>query len=127
MLKVIKLLLTDTDIIVSSCGCASLTAEAGPIVTGGAPGGFNPVAALKALKQSQLNSSRLEIGELLRVRGTLKTSREQREIMASTYYEWERILNHLRAILHMPSKSVVLPRLKVFCVRDLRKRRLVLT
>lgn len=53
----------------------------------GAQGGFNPVAELKKLKQAQQSRCRLEIGELLRVRGPVKTSRQQREIMASTYYK----------------------------------------
>ncbi|KAM6972196.1 CST complex subunit STN1 [Aplochiton taeniatus] len=55
--------------------------------SGGAYGGFNPVSELKKLKQAQYQSSCLEIGELLRVRGPVKTSRQQREIMASTYYK----------------------------------------
>ncbi|XP_053181476.1 CST complex subunit STN1 [Scomber japonicus] len=53
----------------------------------GAPGGFNPVAELKKLKQAQQSRCHLEIGELLRVRGPVKTSRQQREIMASTFYK----------------------------------------
>ncbi|XP_071390233.1 CST complex subunit STN1 [Centroberyx affinis] len=52
-----------------------------------APGGFNPVAELQKLRQAQQTRRRLEIGELLRVRGPVKTSRQQREIMASTYYK----------------------------------------
>ncbi|XP_071360816.1 CST complex subunit STN1 isoform X2 [Trachinotus anak] len=52
-----------------------------------AKGGFNPVAELKKLRERQKNRCHLEIGELLRVRGTVKTSRQQREIMASTYYK----------------------------------------
>ncbi|MED6263115.1 hypothetical protein CHARACLAT_001069 [Characodon lateralis] len=50
-------------------------------------GGFDPVAELKKLGQAQLKRCRLEIGELVRVRGPVKTSRQQREIMASTYYK----------------------------------------
>ncbi|XP_023147841.2 CST complex subunit STN1 isoform X2 [Amphiprion ocellaris] len=53
----------------------------------GAQGGFNPVTELKKLKEAQQKRCRLEIGELLRVRGPVKTSRQQREIMASTYYK----------------------------------------
>ncbi|XP_041839575.1 CST complex subunit STN1 isoform X2 [Melanotaenia boesemani] len=53
----------------------------------GAQGGFDPVAELKKLKQAQQQRCHLEIGELLRVRGPVKTSRQQREIMASTYYK----------------------------------------
>ncbi|XP_037328269.2 CST complex subunit STN1 isoform X3 [Pungitius pungitius] len=52
-----------------------------------APGGFNVVAELKKLRQTQQSRCRLEIGELLRVRGPVKTSRQQREIMASTFYK----------------------------------------
>ncbi|XP_040892345.1 CST complex subunit STN1 [Toxotes jaculatrix] len=50
-------------------------------------GGFNPVAELKKLRQAQQNRCHLEIGELIRVRGLVKTSRQQREIKASTYYK----------------------------------------
>lgn len=50
-------------------------------------GGFNPVGELKKLRQAQQKRCRLEIGELLRVRGPVKTSRQQREIMASTFYK----------------------------------------
>ncbi|XP_070779771.1 CST complex subunit STN1 [Enoplosus armatus] len=53
----------------------------------GAHEGFNPVAELKKLRQAQQSRCCLEIGELLRVRGPVKTSRQQREIMASTYYK----------------------------------------
>ncbi|XP_063739356.1 CST complex subunit STN1 isoform X2 [Eleginops maclovinus] len=53
----------------------------------GAQGGFNPVTELKKLRQAQQIRCRLEIGDLLRVRGPVKTSRQQREIMASTFYK----------------------------------------
>ncbi|XP_076583610.1 CST complex subunit STN1 [Chaetodon auriga] len=53
----------------------------------GAQGGFSLVAELEKLRQAQQDRCRLEIGELLRVRGPVKTSRQQREIMASTYYK----------------------------------------
>ncbi|KAM4585016.1 CST complex subunit STN1 isoform 1-T2 [Odontesthes bonariensis] len=53
----------------------------------GAQGGFNPVAELKKLRQAQQQRCRLEIGDLIRVRGPVKTSRQQREIMASAYYK----------------------------------------
>ncbi|XP_068607610.1 CST complex subunit STN1 [Brachionichthys hirsutus] len=53
----------------------------------GAQGDFSPVAELEKLRQSQRSRCHLEIGELLRVRGPVKTSRQQREIMASTYYK----------------------------------------
>ncbi|KAM8842691.1 CST complex subunit STN1 [Synchiropus picturatus] len=52
-----------------------------------AAGAFDPAAELRKLKQAQEQQSRLEIGELLRVRGAVKTSRGQREIMASCFYK----------------------------------------
>ncbi|XP_051242104.1 CST complex subunit STN1 isoform X2 [Dicentrarchus labrax] len=65
--------------------------EGGPTKSGEkhsdvAHGSFNLVAELEKLRQAQQRRCRLEIGELLRVRGPVKTSRQQREIMASTYY-----------------------------------------
>lgn len=53
----------------------------------GAQGGFDPVAELKKFQQIQQNRCRLDIGELIRVRGPVKTSRQHREIMASTFYK----------------------------------------
>ncbi|KAM9857554.1 CST complex subunit STN1 [Aulostomus maculatus] len=53
----------------------------------GAQGDFNLVAELKKLRQAQQSRCCLEIGELLRVRGPVKTSRQQREITASSYYK----------------------------------------
>lgn len=50
-------------------------------------GGFNPAEQLKKLLHTQRCSSHLDIGDLLRVRGPVKMSRGQREIMASTYYK----------------------------------------
>ncbi|XP_024145703.1 CST complex subunit STN1 isoform X2 [Oryzias melastigma] len=50
---------------------------------------FDPVAELKKLKQAQQKRCRLEIGELIRVRGPVKTSRQQREITASVFYKVE--------------------------------------
>ncbi|KAJ8389804.1 hypothetical protein AAFF_G00112730 [Aldrovandia affinis] len=50
-------------------------------------GGFNPAEQLKKLLQAQHSSSHVEIGDTLRVRGPVKTSRGQREIMASKYYK----------------------------------------
>ncbi|XP_061088487.1 CST complex subunit STN1 [Conger conger] len=50
-------------------------------------GGFNPTEQLKKLLHSQRCSSNLEIGDVLRVRGPVKTSRGQREIAASSYYK----------------------------------------
>lgn len=70
---------------VISCICHNVAAGKG---SDGAQGGFNPVAELEKLRQAQHSRCRLEIGELLRVRGPVKTSRQQREIMASTYCEW---------------------------------------
>ncbi|XP_075947160.1 CST complex subunit STN1 isoform X1 [Anarhichas minor] len=69
-----------------------LKEEAGPTKSGGkhsdgAQGGFNLVAELALLRQAQQSRCHLEIGELLRVRGPVKTSRQQREIMASTFYK----------------------------------------
>lgn len=45
------------------------------------------MAELEKLRQAQQSCCRLEIGELIRVRGTVKTSRQQREIMASVFCE----------------------------------------
>ncbi|XP_034043262.1 CST complex subunit STN1 [Thalassophryne amazonica] len=53
----------------------------------GAEGSFNLLAELKKLREAHKNRSCLEIGELIRVRGTLKTTRQQREISASVYYK----------------------------------------
>lgn len=52
-----------------------------------ARGGFDLIAELKKLRRAQQTRCRPEIGELLRVRGPVKTSRQQREIKASTYYK----------------------------------------
>ncbi|KAJ8001881.1 hypothetical protein DPEC_G00174000 [Dallia pectoralis] len=49
--------------------------------------GFDPANELKKLQQAQPSRANLDIGELLRVRGPVKTSRQQREVMASTYYK----------------------------------------
>lgn len=54
-----------------------------------ASGGFNIEDELRRLKETQQKSSVLEIGDLLRVRGTVKTSRGQREIKASCFYKVE--------------------------------------
>lgn len=53
----------------------------------GAHVGFNPEAELEKLRQTQQSRCHLEIGELLRVRGPVKTSRQQREITATVYYK----------------------------------------
>ncbi|XP_054634653.1 CST complex subunit STN1 isoform X2 [Dunckerocampus dactyliophorus] len=50
-------------------------------------GAFNPAAELRKLKRTQQSRCRLEIGELLRVRGPVKTYRQQREITAYAYYK----------------------------------------
>ncbi|XP_029004606.1 CST complex subunit STN1 isoform X2 [Betta splendens] len=50
-------------------------------------GNFNLVTELRKLRQAQKERSCLDIGEVLRVRGWVKTSRQQREIMGSTYYK----------------------------------------
>ncbi|XP_060716449.1 CST complex subunit STN1 isoform X2 [Tachysurus vachellii] len=54
---------------------------------GPAGGGFNVEEQLKKLQEAQRSSTMLDIGDLLRVRGCLKTSREQREILASSFYK----------------------------------------
>lgn len=64
-----------------------LSSPAGGKHSDGARGGFNPVAELEKLRRAQQSRCHLEIGELLRVRGPVKTSRQQREIMASTFCE----------------------------------------
>ncbi|XP_076004327.1 CST complex subunit STN1 isoform X2 [Genypterus blacodes] len=63
------------------------TGKSGGDCTIGAQGGFNPLAELKKRKLAQQSRCRLEIGELLRARGPVKTSRQQREITASTFYK----------------------------------------
>ncbi|XP_031594815.1 CST complex subunit STN1 isoform X3 [Oreochromis aureus] len=60
---------------------------AGAQLSAAAQGGFEPVAELQKLRRAQRTRCHLEIGELLRVRGPVKTSRQQREIKASTYYK----------------------------------------
>lgn len=64
-----------------------MSSAAGGKHSDGARGGFNPVAELEKLRRAQQSRCHLEIGELLRVRGPVKTSRQQREIMASTFCE----------------------------------------
>ncbi|XP_012672624.1 CST complex subunit STN1 isoform X2 [Clupea harengus] len=53
----------------------------------GPSGGFNVEEQLRRLQQAQRGASMLEIGDLLRVRGSVKTSRGQREIMSSNFYK----------------------------------------
>ncbi|XP_063069790.1 CST complex subunit STN1 [Engraulis encrasicolus] len=55
--------------------------------TAGPSGGFNIEEQLRRLQQAQREASSLDIGDLLRVRGSVKTSRGQREIMSSTFYK----------------------------------------
>lgn len=69
------------------CNILYLSSLAEGKTSDGAQGGFNPVAELEKLRQAQQSCCRLEIGELIRVRGTVKTSRQQREIMASVFCE----------------------------------------
>lgn len=80
---------------VINCMCwknSLLKEEEDPGKSGGStskavPGVFDPVAELKKLRLAQQKCCSLEIGELLRVRGSVKTSRQKREIMASTFYK----------------------------------------
>uniref|UniRef100_A0A672MU73 CST complex subunit STN1 n=1 Tax=Sinocyclocheilus grahami TaxID=75366 RepID=A0A672MU73_SINGR len=53
----------------------------------GSSRGFNIEDELKRLKEAERKSTVLEIGDLLRVRGTLKTSRDAREIRATSFYK----------------------------------------
>ncbi|XP_020494744.1 CST complex subunit STN1 isoform X1 [Labrus bergylta] len=82
-----------TGVINCLCWKNDLLKEAGdPTKSRGKPsdgvlGGLSPVAELEKLRQAQLSRCHLEIGELLRVRGPVKTSRQQREITASVYYK----------------------------------------
>ncbi|XP_037110736.1 CST complex subunit STN1 isoform X3 [Syngnathus acus] len=50
-------------------------------------GGFNLAVERKKLRHAQQTHGSVEIGELLRVRGRVKTSRQQREIIAYMYYK----------------------------------------
>ncbi|XP_028305654.1 CST complex subunit STN1 isoform X3 [Gouania willdenowi] len=76
-----------TGVINCLCWKSELVKDDRPSGEGGdAPGGFNVEAELSKLRRSQQERCRLDIGDLLRVRGTLKTSRQQREIMASNFY-----------------------------------------
>ncbi|KAK9981386.1 hypothetical protein ABG768_000924 [Culter alburnus] len=53
----------------------------------GSSRGFNIEDELKRLKEAERKSTVLEIGDLLRVRGTVKTSRDAREIKANSFYK----------------------------------------
>ncbi|XP_073699039.1 CST complex subunit STN1 [Garra rufa] len=53
----------------------------------GSSRGFNIEDELKRLKEAERKSTVLEIGDLLRVRGTVKTSRDAREIRANCFYK----------------------------------------
>uniref|UniRef100_A0A3Q2DD64 CST complex subunit STN1 n=1 Tax=Cyprinodon variegatus TaxID=28743 RepID=A0A3Q2DD64_CYPVA len=50
-------------------------------------GTFFSIETQMKLREAQQRRCRLDIGELIRVRGPVKTSRQQREIMASTFYK----------------------------------------
>lgn len=81
-----------TGVINCLCGKNELLKEAGDPAGGkhtvGAQGGFDPVAEMRKLQRAQQSRCRVEIGELLRVRGPVKTSRQQeREISAYVYYK----------------------------------------
>uniref|UniRef100_A0A8C6SZL7 CST complex subunit STN1 n=1 Tax=Neogobius melanostomus TaxID=47308 RepID=A0A8C6SZL7_9GOBI len=69
---------------VINCLCWKMRGEP---QTSGAQGGFDPVAEMRKLQRAQQRRCRVEIGELLRVRGPVKTSRQQREISASVFYK----------------------------------------
>ncbi|KAM9769465.1 CST complex subunit STN1 isoform 2-T2 [Menidia menidia] len=76
---------------VISCVCwkSELLREEEDPTTGRPPGprgGFNPTSELRRLKQAWRESCQMEIGDLIRVRGTLKTWRQQREVTASCFY-----------------------------------------
>ncbi|KAK7165880.1 hypothetical protein R3I93_005841 [Phoxinus phoxinus] len=53
----------------------------------GSSRGFNIEDELKRLKEAERQSTELEIGDLLRIRGTVKTSRDAREIKATCFYK----------------------------------------
>ncbi|XP_067298737.1 CST complex subunit STN1 isoform X1 [Pseudorasbora parva] len=53
----------------------------------GSSRGFNIEDELKRVKEAERQSTMLEIGDLLRVRGTVKTSRDAREIKATSFYK----------------------------------------
>ncbi|XP_028827345.1 CST complex subunit STN1 [Denticeps clupeoides] len=55
--------------------------------TVGASGAFNVEEHVRKLQQAQRCRSTLEIGDLIRVRGSVKTFRGNREIMSSFYYK----------------------------------------
>ncbi|XP_076839024.1 CST complex subunit STN1 [Brachyhypopomus gauderio] len=60
----------------------------GDSVKGKGPSGvFDVEEKLRKLLETQRSICALEIGDVLRVRGTVKTSRQQREIMASCFYK----------------------------------------
>ncbi|XP_030058654.1 CST complex subunit STN1 isoform X4 [Microcaecilia unicolor] len=50
-------------------------------------GGLNLVEKLKKLKELEFQSVRMEIGDVIRVRGHIRVFREQREVVASIYYK----------------------------------------
>ncbi|XP_072319911.1 CST complex subunit STN1 isoform X2 [Eucyclogobius newberryi] len=63
------------------------TSVPGTRQTGGAQGGFDPLVEMRKLQRARQSLCCVEIGELLRVRGPVKTSRQQREISASVFYK----------------------------------------
>ena len=91
------------DLFLSVISCI-LSSPAGGKHSDGARGGFNPVVELEKLRRAQQSRCHLEIGELLRVRGPVKTSRQQREIMASTFCECRGVFSasHYEVKIHHP-------------------------
>lgn len=65
----------------SECGTKGGRPGAGPST------GSSVEEQFRRLQQTQLDLSCLDIGDLLRVRGSVKTSRGQREIMSSIFYK----------------------------------------
>ncbi|XP_035390942.1 CST complex subunit STN1 isoform X2 [Electrophorus electricus] len=59
----------------------------GDSVKGRGGGVFDAEEQLRKLREAQRSRMELDIGDVLRVRGTVKTSRQQREIMASCFYK----------------------------------------
>uniref|UniRef100_A0A3B4AL40 CST complex subunit STN1 n=1 Tax=Periophthalmus magnuspinnatus TaxID=409849 RepID=A0A3B4AL40_9GOBI len=76
-----------TGVINCLCWKNDLLKEASLTGTGGAQGGFDPVAEMRKLQRAQQSRCCVEIEELLRVRGSVKTTRQQREISASVFYK----------------------------------------
>ncbi|XP_016415933.1 CST complex subunit STN1-like [Sinocyclocheilus rhinocerous] len=70
----------------------------------GSSRGFNIEDELKRLTEAEQKSTVLEIGDLLRVRGTVKTSRDAREISATSFYKVNDpvMAVHISRMLEMP-------------------------